>query len=101
MEIPNCIHINMRTDEFMLRPRLRRSGIWRSLSEREQRHNISDRLPAKVTLIPTTSTQKRPWWGYGIESVSSARGYGYMVETVLPASLGLVTKQDLRRHYEN
>lgn len=48
------LHINIRTDEFMLRPRLRLSGIWRSLSEWEQRHNISDRHPVKVTLLSTT-----------------------------------------------
>lgn len=68
------VHINIRTDEFMLRPRLLPSGIWRSLSKWEQRHNISDRHPAKVTLLPTTSMQKTTWWGYGIESVSSGQG---------------------------
>ncbi|KFY34181.1 hypothetical protein V494_06989 [Pseudogymnoascus sp. VKM F-4513 (FW-928)] len=84
--------INIRTDDFMLRPpRLRRSGIWRSLSKREQKDNISDRHPAKVTLLTTTSTQKRPWWGIGIESVCNPpRAYGYMVGNVLPASLGLI-----------
>lgn len=65
------LHINIRTDEFMLRPRLRWSAIRRSLSKWEQRHNISDRHPANVTLLATTSTQKRTWWGYGIESVST------------------------------